>query len=408
MSILFSCVYFLVALVVALVLTFALVIVRNYVITNKEKIIRSIKFFVVIVAVVTVLLLAMAIIPPLARAEWIETTVVESVPSVYEGEKCYLVTVNINGERKSYYSSQDIPEETVIEVDYVNGRIENSREPGVFCFPPIMLLGAVAPIVRKKKIIIKQKMCPDFFMTKEKYEKGTKQHISIDLEDSRAFVFVYNPDRTKQVFAIPSGVEKAISEATRISPAAFVTAFVPAYGHQAVVFCNYHEHLGIWINTPQSEKINAARKLLTSSVQVIPPAQKVGKGGKDDPCVMMVLCTIDEDPKQYMYTFRTVEALNIGDRRTAKLKSGERKSVTVKQVLPPCFASQLDHPLDWYVTLEVFLLKEHEDIGIIRRIPANGVLTEEEMAEAQKRVDSMRCANSPLGFTGYDETDPDW
>lgn len=301
MSILFGFIYFLVSLAVALVLTLGVVVAHNYIVANKEKIVKAVKFFLVMVAVVAVLLLAMAIIPPLARAEWTEAIVINSIPSIYEGEECYLVSVNIDGETKRYYSSQNIPEGTIIEVDYVNGRIENSREPEPIWFPPIMLLGAIAPIVRKKKVIIKQKMCPDFFMTKEKYEKGTKQHISINIEDSRTFVFVYNPDRTKQVFAIPSGVEKAISEATRINPAAFVTTFVPAYGHQAVVFCNYHEHLGAWLNTSYSEKINEARKLLTSSTKIIEskpkqtPFQKIGKGGKDDPCVMMVECTIDED-----------------------------------------------------------------------------------------------------------------
>ena len=376
----------------------------------KKIAIRTVAFIAAVVAFALILTLHGA-----ARAEWVEATVVEIVPAVYEGEECYLISVNIDGEVKRYYSSQHLAEDTVIEVDYVNGKIENSREPEPIWFPPILMVGAVAPIVRKKKVIMKQKMCPDFFMTKEKYQKGSKQHISIDLEDSRTFVWVCNPDRTKQLFVITSGIEKAISEATRINPAAFVTTFIPAYGHQAVVFCNYHEHLGMWINTRYSEMINEARKLLTSPVQIVTSepkqtkVQKVGKGGKDDIAVMMVECTIDEDPHQKMYTFRTVEALNVGDRRTAKLKSGERKPVTVRDILPPCFASQLDHPLDWYVTLETFLLKEHENVGFGRRIPANGVLTEEEMEEAQRRVDSMICRNnSPIGFTGDDEFDPDY
>ena len=241
----------------------------------KKVAIRTLAFVVAVVAFALILTLHGA-----ARAEWVEATVVESIPAIYEGEECYLISVNIDGEVKSYYSSQNLAEDTVIEVDYVDGKINNSREPEPIWFPPILMVGAVAPIVRKKKVSIKQKMCPDFFMTKEKYENGAKQHIAIDLEDNRSFVWVYNPDRTKQLFAVPSGVDRAISEATRISPAAFVTTFVPAYGHQAVVFCNYHDHLGIWINTSQSEKINEARKLLAVSVQTINDLQIVNTPDK--------------------------------------------------------------------------------------------------------------------------------
>jgi len=112
----------------------------------KKIAIRTVLFVVAVVAFALVLTLHGA-----ARAEWIYATVTDSVPAVYKGEECYLVSVDINGEIKKYYSSQNLAEDTVVEIDYVNGRIENSREPESIWFPPIMLLGAVAPIIRQKK-----------------------------------------------------------------------------------------------------------------------------------------------------------------------------------------------------------------------------------------------------------------
>ena len=357
-------------------------------------------------AVFVVAVIAFALILTLhgvARAEkeipWQHAVVNGSVEVEFNGDIEYLVVFTTeDGYVLSYFDDAEIVKGTRIRVKispYGETLDAEVEEPEPIWFPPILMLGAVAPIVKqtKKGIVRIQKMPVE-------REKGrTKQDFRLPVAlESKQTTFVYYEGLLRKSVAVDTvdnGLQ-LIKRATDKNYPAYLTAFVPAYNQQAVVATNWLGDLGYWFKTSIYFRVEEAYKALTTSVCVKDvvvvkdvPNSKIGKGGKDDPAVMMVLCTIDEDLKQRLYTFRTLEALSIGDRRTAHLKSGDYKPVTVKEVLPPCFASQLDHPLDWYVTLEVFLLKEHENIGVGRRIPANGVLTEEEMAAAQRRVDSM-------------------
>lgn len=388
---------------IIVIVAVAITAVANYVDgkpERKDRVIKIItKALAVTIAVVTISILFGGVLyGALAEEEipWQHAVANGSVEVEFNGNIEYLVVFTTeDGCVLSYFDDVEIVKGTRLRVKispYGETLDAEVEEPEPIWFPPILLLGAVTPIVKqnKKGIVRVQKM------PVEKEKGRTKQdfRLPVDLE-SKQITFVYYEGLIRKSVAVDT-VDKGlqlIKRATDKNYPAYLCAFVPAYNQQAVVATNWLGDLEHWFKTSIYFRVEDAYKALTADDKPV-PNNKVGKGGKDDPAVMMVLCTIDEDPYQKMYTFRTVEALKIGDRRTAKLKSGERKPVTVRDVLPPVFASQLDHPLNWYVTLEVFLLKEHENVGVGKRIPANGVLTEKEMQEAQKRVDSMRCVNS--------------
>ena len=153
-----------------------------------------------------------------------------------------------------------------------NGSIEvtldtEAEEPEPIWFHPIMLLGAMAPVVRqtKKGIVRVQKM------PVEKEKGRTKQdfRLPVDLE-SKQTTFVYYEGLLRKSVAVDT-VDKGLQLIKRAADKnypAYLTAFVPAYNQQAVVATNWLGDLGYWFKTSIYFRVEEAYKLLCAKDDV--------------------------------------------------------------------------------------------------------------------------------------------
>lgn len=232
---------------------------------------------VTVVLTVTLSILFGGVLYGCARAEE-EGVVVEYTPDEYlieaYCENEIIIKVPYEGKWLSlYWDTVDEPfKPTKIWVRIVDGEFCDEadyaeEEPEPIWFPPFILVGAVAvPVVNKnKKNRLVQRLVPDFYMTTEKYIPGEPSHLAIDLTSLNVYVFVCMEDQTKLLFILPT-LKKAIAEIDRVNKPAFATAFVKAYGQQAVVYSNYKGHLEYWRCSEFSARINEAYKKLDVKV----------------------------------------------------------------------------------------------------------------------------------------------
>lgn len=404
----------------------------------KHVAIRTVAFIAAVVAVAAILTLHGA-----ARAEE-DGVVVEYTPDEYlieaAGENEILIKVPYEERWLSlYWDTIDeafkptkiwvriVDAEFCVEANYVE-----EEEPKPIWFPPVFLLGAVAPVVNKnKKNRLVQRLVPDFYMTTERYIPGVPSHMAIELTSLNVYVFVCMEDKTKSLFILPS-IEKAISEIDRISKPAFATAFVKAYEQQAVVYSNYKGHLEYWRCSEFSSRINEAFKKL--NIQLIPESathKPVSKephiartpdtkviSDKDDPFVQIIEVKYS-DHDNTTFTFRCRQAHTPGDYVCVFTKRADEAHKTYKNVKVVRYAvikesevKALANDLGYSDISEVShdYAVDTEDawklwggsnpcgVGLLVRKPASGVLTEEEMIKATVAVNGMKFVVFPPSY----------
>lgn len=282
------------------------------------------------------LVAAMLAIPGIVRAEeWQGATVNDSVEVTLDGETMYLVVYTTDdGYVLSYFDDCELVKGIRIRVKispYGETLDAELEEPEPIWFPPVLLLGAVAPIEKKFKRA--QKMPPDFYLPCSLFDKNT--YIVYFTNNKKCFVKVSLPEALEYV-----------RKAENKSIAAFVCTFVEEYKQQAVVACNYCDFLEYWRGTTISDKINDAYKALTvgvitnnvepkldvDEVTVIPEAEtKSAIKDKDDPFKQIVEVKYsDNDDKTF--TFRCRQAHTPGDYVCVFTKRADETHKTYKNV----------------------------------------------------------------------------
>ena len=348
--------------------------------------IRTVAFVAAVVAIALILSLH-----GVARAEWGEAIIIDSQPTVYKGEECFLISVDIDGEIKEYFDSEDLPKESTILVDYVDGEILNRKEePETIWLPPVLLLGAVTPIVKKNKkgIVRIQKMPVE-------REKGrTKQdfRLPVDLE-SKQTIFVYYEGLLRKFVAVDT-VEKGlqlIKRATDKNYPAYLTAFVPAYNQQAVVATNWLGDLEYWFKTSIYFRVEEAYNLLCAKDVKTVLKVKYSQNGKKlynfyplGDIEIGKFVNVEKIDSFGKKTYKNVQVVDICKMTKETIEDLERRenmkiaTIHCKYAidLPECWT-------DWGGS-------DPRNIGVLKRIPASGVLTEEEMQKAQENINKMK------------------
>ena len=175
---------------------------------------------------------------------------------------------------------------------------------------------------------------------------------------------------------------------------AYASAPIPAYGGQQGVFVFSAAKEGISLmKSKDFVKVTTARNSLfqmtdqmadafqkTPKKTVAKQPEKVAKGDKTDPAVMLVDVVFDktylamplleirkieqEENKTILYTFRTRAQIFHAEQKTAHLKSGDYKPVWVYGGSYVKFTSQLKHPLTWYCDVLDYVLER--DVSLER------------------------------------------
>jgi len=277
----------------------------------KKVAIRTAAFIVAVIAFSLLLTLH-----GVARAEK-EGVVVEYTPDEYfieaAGENEILIKVPYEDKWLSlYWDTIDesfkpakiwvriVDGEFCVEADYAE------EEPESIWFPPILLLGAIAPIEKKFKRA--QKMPPDFYLPCGLFDKNT--YVVYFTEGKKCFIKAALPEALKY-----------ITRAESKNIAAFVCTYVEEYKQQAVVACNYCDFLGYWRNTTISDRIKEAHKLTVNVItNNVEPKLDINKvkvisgseiKDKDDPFVQIIEVKYGDSDK--IFTFRCRQAHTPGD-----------------------------------------------------------------------------------------------
>ena len=257
---------------ILVVVILAIAAVVNYVDgkpERKERVLKIIgKALILVVATVTISILFGGILYGAFAEEeipWQHAEANGSIEVTLDGETQYFVVFTTeDGNVLSYFDDTEIVKGTQLKVKvspYGETLDAEKEEPDKFWFPPILMLGAVAPIVKqtKKSIVRVQKM------PVEKEKGRTKQDFRLPVGlESKQTTFVYYEGLLRKSVAVES-VEKGlqlIKRATDKNYPAYLTAFVPAYNQQAVVATNWLGDLEYWFKTSIYFRVKEAYELL--------------------------------------------------------------------------------------------------------------------------------------------------